>query len=225
MRFKSDDQIKYMTLIREINFLDSLIAQRNFFAENNPFQAIVGGGQAVQDLMERRASCSDRIREFYLSHGLPSRRPNVKEMASTVGLSTIYSYIYFAASNFVHFNPYALLRLGWGPKGEPCQFSVAHFGGYYRDLSAFCGALLYLAFARSFRSLLDMAADHQVACDKLEQILLAAPRWPELITFEELNLEHQHQESIFRRALLGKTAGENGHYVFVGILNEIKSLP
>jgi Family of unknown function (DUF5677) len=40
--------------------------------------------------------------------------PTIKDMALEVGLTFTYDYIYFVSSNFVHFNPQGLLRMGWG---------------------------------------------------------------------------------------------------------------
>src|SRR5277367_6218338 len=109
-------------------------------------------------------------------------------MAETVGLKVTYEYIYFAASNFVHFNPHALMRTGWGPETGPFTFSVGNFGGYYRDLAAFYGAILYIGYAATFGSLFQEQREFNEDIEEIEDILMRTPRWPELVTFKELNL-------------------------------------
>ncbi|SFE92130.1 hypothetical protein SAMN02799627_04727 [Methylobacterium sp. 13MFTsu3.1M2] len=139
-------------------------------------------------------------------------------MADDIGLLHTYEYIYFAASNFVHFNPGPLLKMGWGPNEGPFAFSAKSMSGYYKMLSSFYGSILFIAYQSAFPESFttDCAKDVEVLLALIE----AMKRWPEIVTFEELNmrtpvylLTHAMRQAVPEE---GKPAG--------GILAEIRDL-
>ena len=114
------------------------------------------------------------------------RQPTVSELAKNVGLKSTYEFIYFAASNFVHFNPQALLRTGWGPDKGPFTFSIRNMDGYYQSFGSFYGAVLFIGFQASFsEKYFNDSIDPEV--DQLVELIGQVHRWPEIITFEEMN--------------------------------------
>ena len=155
-------------LIRR-NTLEGLDAQRRFFEANNPTQPILGNSLTADAVQEAR----DNRRKFWKSQNSTSRDgPTVRTVARDVGLISTYDFIYFSASNFVHFNPQALSRTGWGPEVGPFTFSIRNISNYYQSFSSFYGAVLFIGFQASF------GADHfKAALDtEIEQLIEA--NWP-----------------------------------------------
>src|SRR5690348_2019081 len=108
-------------------------------------------------------------------------------MADKSGLSELYDYIYHATSIFVHFNPHVLLRMGWGDLPE-ITFSTRHFNAYYRHFACFYGAYLFKELCAWMISigLLDKAVE--TSLQKIVDLLGKETRWPEIVTFEEMNI-------------------------------------
>jgi hypothetical protein len=226
LKFSAGTRATYFQKLRELNLRQGILAQRNFFESNNPFQYVVGKRNSMQESQAKYDDAKNALQEFWKTNGFPKNGPTVKEMSEAVGLSTVYNYIYFAASNFVHFNPHALLRTGWGPMDGPFTFSIENFGGYYRDLAAVYGAILYLGFAVSFGSLLQKEEELRTGITEIESILVRTPRWPEIVTFEELNIPRpEYASSRLMHALLGIKDESKRSFLFINILNEIKALP
>lgn len=226
LKFSSSTRATYFQKLRELNLRQGILAQKSFFASNNPFQYVVGIRDSIQEAQAKYDDARKALQEFWKANGFPKNGPSVKDMSEAVGLATVYNYIYFAASNFVHFNPHALLRTGWGPIDGPFTFSIGHFGGYYRDLAAVYGAILYLGFAVSFGSLLQKEGELRTGITEIESILVRTPRWPELVTFEELNMPGpEYDSSLLMHALLGIKDESKKGFLFINILNEIKASP
>ncbi len=226
LKFAPSTRATYFQKVRELNLRQCILAQKNFFESNNPFQYVVGIKNSMQEAQAKYDDARKALQEFWKTNGFPKNGPTVKEMSEAVGLATVYNYIYFAASNFVHFNPHALFRTGWGPMDGPFTFSIENFGGYYRDLAAVYGAILYLGFAVSFGSLLQKEGELRTGITEIESILVRTPRWPELVTFEELNLPGpEYDSSPLMHVLLGIKDESKKGFLFINILNEIKAFP
>ena len=169
-------------LIRR-NTLEGLDAQRRFFEANNPTQPILGNSLSEDAVQEAR----DNRRKFWKSQNSAScDGPTVRAVARDVGLISTYDFIYFSASNFVHFNPQALSRTGWGPEVGPFTFSIRNISNYYQSFSSFYGAVLFIGFQASF------GVDHFKAAldteiEQLIELIGHVQRWPEAVTFEEMN--------------------------------------
>jgi hypothetical protein len=162
-----------------------MLTQVRFFEANNPFQPVVGGSATkLQNLM-----LADRndLRAFWKAQGVAKKNgPTVKDMADRTGLAQTYEYIYFLSSNFVHFNPHALMRMGWGPEEGAFRFSVHNFARYYADLASFYGAVLFVGFFYRIGTGYfsdETSADTEAILKAIDDV----PRWPEIVTFEELN--------------------------------------
>ena len=113
--------------------------------------------------------------------------PSARFMANKSGLSQLYDYIYHAMSIFVRFNPHILLRMGWGDLPE-ITFSTRHFNAYYRHFACFYGAYLFKELCTWMISidLLDKAVGTDL--QKIVDLLEKETRWPEIVTFEEMNI-------------------------------------
>lgn len=162
------------------------------------------------------------MKSFWRALGINKPRgPSIRAMAATVGLPSTYDYIYFAASNFVHFNPQALLRMGWGPQKGPLRFAAEHMAPYYAGLARFYGAVLFIGFHAAFAPQFfdtDLTPD----VNRLLAALGEDARWPEIITFEEMNVTRP-PFSVMR--VLAKAAYDSQHPLESrGILREVRGL-
>jgi hypothetical protein len=113
--------------------------------------------------------------------------PSVHYMSKQTGLLELYNYLYHATSTFVHFSPNNLLRMGWGDLPD-IQFSAANFKNYYRDFCLFYSVLLLgkLCEWQEANGFLPGFDTRHIST--LNDILQRAQRWPELVTFEEMNI-------------------------------------
>src|SRR4051812_7124037 len=150
-----DDVLRqeYLQALTSKNISEAIGAQAKFFKLNNPLQPLFGApftmGVDKADNYEKfekaiKATTAER-RVYYnrvaKSLGLPN--PTILEMAKSVGLVATYDFVYFLASNFVHFNPASLMKLGWtNQTNKNFEFSVAHMSGYYGSTAIFYAAIL-----------------------------------------------------------------------------------
>lgn len=211
----------YLTLLQEFSLVSGLLAQVTFFEMNNPFQPVIGGNASA--LEASRLAGRQSLRAFWKALGEPKKDgPTVRDMAERTGLTSTYNYIYFLSSNFVHFNPHPLLRMGWGPEEGPFEFSVHNFAGYYEDVASFYGAILLLGFYfRIGRQLFSPETEHDI--QKILETLDGVPRWPEIVTYEELNRRAPMLH--FMAHAMNKVSQESGEQVPYGaILREVRGL-
>ena len=199
--------------------MEGLSVQRRFFEANNPIQPILSLN--ADDEKQSAQKARNKRREFWESIQIQHDGPKVKDIAKDVGLISTYEFIYFSASNFVHFNPNALLRTGWGLERGPFTFSIRHFNNYYRSFSSFYGAVLFVGFQASFGTdHFKYALDTQI--DQLIELIGHVHRWPEIITFEEMN---QRPPLYLLTHALGKVMREEDKTTPYGaILQEVQGL-
>jgi hypothetical protein len=142
-------------------------------------------------------------------------------MAKSVGLESLYDYLYFATSNFVHFNPQTLLRMGWGDINKHFKFTVSNMSPYYRSFASFYGAILFLGFHAAFASeALKTDCSKEVA--EILDLISHVHRWPEVITFEEMN--QRPPLYLITHALGRVMREEEGGEQYDKILKEIQAL-
>jgi len=117
-----------------------------------------------------------------------------------VGLSELYEYLYAATSEIVHFNVRIALRSGWGSGKNEFTFSPSNFAVFYGQFSRVYAAYIWFSFCRTFRSALRLSPDFMHTVDAVELAIESIIRWPELVTFEEMNVPLN--DNIILRALL-----------------------
>ena len=106
----------------------SVLAQTRFFANNNSFQPTIGDLMPADEQERELSNAEQQLKRLWAHHGLGgANRVSVKRLSQRVGLKTTYDYVYHLTSNYVHFNPTHLFKLGWGPIQGPFTFSVTHF--------------------------------------------------------------------------------------------------
>jgi hypothetical protein len=116
--------------------------------------------------------------------------PPTRQIAEKRGgdiLAKLYDYLYRLTSNTVHFNVGALLRTGWGVFPN-CTFSVQHLNGYYLAFSRIYGAFMFCVYFELFARILRPSTNIQSKIDEIRNSILSHVRWPEMITFEEMNI-------------------------------------
>jgi hypothetical protein len=166
----------------------SMRAQVGFFETYRPYQFVLK--QPVDQLDTFLANMKAELKRLGQHHGWGNTAfPSVQQMAAVIGESDLYTYLYHATSSLVHFNPKVLLEMGWGPLPGHLSFSVRHFSNYYRQFSLFYGALLLMKCGETFGQELGFSDAATGAFAELRVLLEEPGRWPELVTFEAMNVE------------------------------------
>lgn len=182
----NQDKDQVIDLMMHADIYTSSVVQWNFFEKYHPNQILY----YEADFPKKEVEVKSELRNIVNSQGKKSGKqslPTVRFMANKSGLSELYDYIYHATSIFVHFNPHTLLRMGWGRLPE-ITFSTRHFNVYYRHFACFYGAYLFKELCAWMISiaLLDKAVETDL--QKIADLLEKETRWPEIITFEEMNI-------------------------------------
>ena len=188
-KMNRDDADEWIKLMSQQKYAESLLAQRNFFEMNNPYQPVIGNNISRSEAEQFVEESKRNFSEFRQS--IPDSRSTIRGMAEVVGLTSTYHFIYHASSNFVHFNPQVLLRTGWGDTSleDPVfTFSTRNMSGYYQIFSIFYAAILFIGYEASFGShYFNDVLDVEIA--RIIELITAVQRWPEIVTFEEMNVK------------------------------------
>ena len=166
----------------------SLKRQESFFRTFRPFQHV------IPPLSTHDESALVELRSFWQTNGWPKLRydmPPVKEIAekSDPGiLDVVYDFIYRLTSDIVHFNPQVLFRSGWGNDLAFITFDFRNMGNYYLAVSQIYGSYLLCLYLESFGRAFGLTPKEKSAVADLRKHLLDIFRWPEMVTFEEMNV-------------------------------------
>lgn len=184
-------------LIKNIFYLDILEkceSQVNFFSKERPFQKIYRR-ENIENL--DKEAIRERAREIVKRYnGKLNNKyatlPTVYSMAQNCNLDLLYDYIYSATSRLVHFNPSILMRMNWGSEENveyDNQISTENFAEYYLAFNRFYANYLFLLHCNIFKDELPFKEDFYKLLEELRVLLDNELRWPEIITFEEMNIE------------------------------------
>lgn len=169
--------------VQEEVFQSSLV-QWDFFREHHPRQVLY-----YQDDFELKLDAVRTGLKALMGIHLKGRTttmPSVSYMAKKSDLSVLYNYLYHASSSLVHFNPRMLLRMGWGNLPQ-VSFSVSNFTAYYRHFGLFYSIYLFKELI-VFLNQNGLALEIQSEASSLDDLLEQEKHWPELVTFEEVNV-------------------------------------
>jgi hypothetical protein len=163
------------------------VAQYDFFSTVRPFQPVF----RVTENVSSAVADKSRLTSIGSNSGLWKTKdlPSIEEMAKSVGLTRVYNYFYRISSDLVHFNPRVALRMGWGSSPKSAKFSTKNFSGYYLDFSRVYSVFLLDLFCRTFRKELGLDLGFMADLNGLKALLDQVIRWPEAVTFEEMNLK------------------------------------
>ena len=203
------DEIRRQVVIdMQLLNLSKKIRQQNTFLEIfRPFQPLL----PPIDFNEEETR--NRLRLFWQKNGWPNLHdreiPPVSQIAGKSDpllLQAVYDFIYRLTSSTVHFDPQILLRAGWGklPEG-PMVFSSSHMGPYYLAASRIYGSYLLCLYFELFDQFLKPDPEEKSAIVELRRYLMDIPRWPEMITFEEVGVPVKHSgKELLKRGKLGR---------------------
>lgn len=187
-KLSSNDRNELIIAYNQYLLLSSVKSQTDFFRSVKPFQPIVHYGQAAMKLED----IEKVLMEFWSKRGHRKDKifPGVEHMAVDSKLKLLYDYLYHATSKTVHFSPNILLRLGWyKSKDDPIVFSVKNFGHYYDIFNCYYGSYLFVEFCSAFKTHLNLNKDFLGIVKSIKATLADFDYFPELVTFEELNIK------------------------------------
>jgi hypothetical protein len=130
--------------------------------------------------------------------------PPIRQIAEKQGmplLTTLYDYLYRLTSGGVHFSVQSLLRSGWGSHPKNFKFSTRHFHNYFASYCSTYGAFVFCVYFEFFNSIIRPDRATSAAVAKIREGVLMTARWPEMVTFEEMNLKVPEDGSVVRMVL------------------------
>jgi hypothetical protein len=215
----SADRENLVGLLMAYDVHSRVDTQSKFFAEVRPQQPVL----RLRNVDRVLAETERKIREVWNRHGWPNMRrgtmPPVRQIAERLGqsaLATLYDYLYRFTSGTVHFNVQSLLRSGWGDSPERCCFSTTHFQRYFSAFASVYGAFLFCVFFEFFKPHLRPTAKVSRIISAIRQDIILEPRWPEMVTFEEMNIQPPEDRGILRVVLSAIQAEETETLLDIG---------
>lgn len=183
------DRVEALQLLMSANIAEGVSAQSAFFTAMRPWQPVVQPPKVKKDTDQKLRALSAKL-------GWSGRKawPSVWHMAKATSLHELYNYLYSATSKWVHFSPQILLRMGWGGTPEDVGghtewvFSTKHFSLYYVEFNRIYSLFLLVRLFRGPATSL-LPNDAARLIDALEGVLDETLRWPEAVTYEELNID------------------------------------
>jgi Family of unknown function (DUF5677) len=188
-----DDFLGYL-MFKDV--IESTAKQNEFFEKERDFQPIVTNSILREKYPPNIFEV--KLPSLKSKYCWKNKFPSVFQMAEDGGLKEMYNYLYHATSRLVHFNPHLLMKLSWGecnsldPKDLArglYQISTSNFSGYYKIFCEFYGSYLFNKFIQIFDHFLEVEKELGCEVKNIRSIFSDNRRWPELITFEELNID------------------------------------
>jgi len=190
-----DKREKLLRGIQLLEVKERVIKQWDFFQKYRPFQPVISEGYSLEEV---RVEVQTIWRENGWSkfEVTPKKLfPPTVELAKKLApgiLDILYEFIYRLSSSTVHFSPQTLLRMNWGnvdSENNMCgTISVNHLANYQKNFCRIYGALLFSFFFEFFPEEIAATSTEQAIIVNVRKNLLKELRWPEMITFEEMNL-------------------------------------
>lgn len=188
----SEDADVVIRLLLDLDFQTTLHAQEAFFNQFRPYQPTIKPKLPKSEIKKIKS----KLKKLHLSFisETDSFTPSVRQMAKSQGLLMLYDYLYNATSRLVHFSPGNLFRMCWGnPNGEmTCEINALE--KYYQKFIEFYATHLLCTLAHQFQTQLRISSEVQSFLNDRLTKVNQLTRWPELITFEELNAKNPWDE-------------------------------
>jgi Family of unknown function (DUF5677) len=184
------DRIVRCALACELN--EKLETQSNFFTQYRAHQVV----PSLKIVKSQTSNPSNDLRKAWKECGCEvpssySAMPSIWQLAKCTQLESFYRFFYNFSSATVHFSTHQLFRSGWGPTGEEQEwsFSAAHLSGYFYLVCRIYGAYLLSRYLILLNDRLQFGDDLQLGQNKLDDFLESVSNWPEIVSYEELNLK------------------------------------
>lgn len=137
-------------------------------------------------------------------------KPKTRDLAERLNdtaLPILYDYIFRLTSGSVHLNISSFLKMGWGKKEDGFlgvknpKLRLKPMNAYYECGVKVYSTFLFLFYFEYFENLNNEFSDKAGEISALKALLFEGFRWPEIVTFEELNVERPNL-SFFQKAFL-----------------------
>ena len=172
-----------------IEIHEFLSKQTSFFKKFRPFQPVVESSSSpnVDEHHTVLEEISARTGLWHYSRRKPMQ--TAFHRANKLGLTEFYRFYYAITSEMVHFSPHVLLRMGWGADPWKPKFSTQNFSIYYREMILVYSLFLFKELIISYDQIIKLPMKIREAATETEKYLNFILRWPEPVTFEEMNLK------------------------------------
>lgn len=171
---------------------EGIAQQAKFFSAFRPNQPVISQGISPTNLKKAK----QEVRDIWRAHGWPNLNrginPPTRQIAARVDpgmLDIVYDYLFRLTSSMVHFSPHILFRSGWGKTMKEMKFSSKNMAPYYVAFAQIYGAFLLCLYFEFFGRYLRPGASNRAIVDRLREDIVMQNRWPEMVTFEEMNLD------------------------------------
>ena len=183
--FLDDDREELMGKLQLHELHTRMRTQSIFFSCTRPQQRVLASDEDL-------SAVEDQIRAIWQRNGSPKMSrgviPPTRQLAKKNGgdiLGALYDYLFRLTSTTVHFSVQGLLRTGWGNLPE-VTFSPLHFSKYFTEFGRVYSVYLLCCFAELFETVIIIDEQTKSKFNDLRSDLLMTPRWPEMVTFEEM---------------------------------------
>lgn len=186
-RLDLSDRNEFLRIKARQGFSQKVKCQHDFFSAFRPFQPVI----RLQDEADVQET-NERVKSFWKTH-IGLERPSTRRIAEKCGqelLAIIYDFIYRLTSATVHFDLNWAMKLGWGDlESGSFEFDTKHFETYFSAINCIYGAYLLCIFFELFRSHIKMDNAANDVIERVRKLIIEESRWPELVTFEEMNIQ------------------------------------
>jgi hypothetical protein len=190
--------------------------QENFFRSFRPQQPVLRFKNVDSGIVLAEAAAL----AIWNRHGWPNLKkgsmPNTRQIAEKQGLhqlAVMYDYLYRLTSATVHFSVQSLLRSGWGPSPHDFTFTTKNFHLYFEKYCVLYGAFLFCLYFEFFGSVLRPGAEERAIINEIRRHVIMTYRWPEMVTFEEVNQKAPNEGRMFRMLVSGLQAGSRSNLI------------
>lgn len=185
------DRSELTRIILGHRMFKEIVDQVKFFQETRPFQEVVNS-TATRDKLR---NLEGEARKIWKKYGCQNRNgailPNTRVLSEKQNLdllTTVYDFLFRLTSRMVHFSPSTLMTMGWRSVKDRMRFSTKNFKEYYYLTSSIYGLYLFCLYFELFPKILRAPKEIKKHIEKFRKEILMIPRWPEMVTFEAMNL-------------------------------------
>lgn len=185
-----EDKSKLIKSIMKASTLKELKEQSSFIKKYRPTQPVL----------------DEKLMDYFSAEEIPTilnrndingnRIPPTAQMADKVGLKELYNFIYRASCSFVHFNPRIMYRTVWYENDEmdKANISITNFNKYYFSFNSFYSSYLFGLLYTNFKEYLNLNKETEEVIEEIMETVRKKIHFPDLVTFEENNLQRPKTE-------------------------------
>jgi len=184
------DKSELIKSLMKDSMFKELKEQRTFLNKYRPAQPVLN--EKLADHFE-----AEEIAEVLNRNGINGKKiPATATMADRIGLKELYEFIYRASCSFVHFNPRIMHRTVWYQNEDltKSRISITNFNRYYFAFSSFYGSYLTGLLYKNFKAYLNLSKRNEKIIEDIIDLVRRKVHYPDLVTFEECNIERPKTE-------------------------------